>query len=146
MFKNALVNLICLIVLVDFKTFSQDKNVTIEFIDVRTNKGNLGIGIFKTEEEFKTEKAFKSLNLSKANLKNGKLSASISLPNGTYGISVLDDENNNNKMDYNFIGIPKEGFAFSNYYHSGFSKPKLIQFQFTINNNNEKLVCKFRYM
>jgi len=146
MFKNAFVNLICLIVLVDFKTFSQDKNVTIEFIDVRTNKGNLGIGIFKTEEEFKTEKAFKSLNLSKANLKNGKLSASISLPNGTYGISVLDDENNNNKMDYNFIGIPKEGFAFSNYYHSGFSKPKLIQFQFTINNNNEKLVCKFRYM
>jgi len=137
---------VCFLILISCKAFSQDKNITIEFTDVKNNKGNLGIGIFKTEEEFKSEKPFKSITMPKTSLKNGKLTTSLNLPNGTYGISVLDDENNNSKMDYSFIGIPKEGFAFSNYYHTGLSKPKLTQFKFTVNNNKLKIVCKFRYM
>lgn len=33
---------------------------------------------------------------------------------GDYGILVLHDENDNGRMDTNFIGIPKEGYGFSN--------------------------------
>ena len=35
------------------------------------------------------------------------------LPAGTYAISVFHDENNNQKMDKNFLGIPKEGYGAS---------------------------------
>lgn len=35
------------------------------------------------------------------------------VPPGRYAISVLHDENDNKKMDRNFIGIPKEGYGFS---------------------------------
>jgi uncharacterized protein (DUF2141 family) len=35
------------------------------------------------------------------------------VPTGRYAISVLHDENDNQKMDRNFIGIPKEGYGFS---------------------------------
>jgi len=38
------------------------------------------------------------------------------LPYGNYAVSVLHDENSNGKMEKNFFGIPKEGFAFSNNY------------------------------
>lgn len=32
---------------------------------------------------------------------------------GRYGIAVFHDENNNGKVDTNFLGLPKEGFGFS---------------------------------
>jgi uncharacterized protein (DUF2141 family) len=33
---------------------------------------------------------------------------------GTYAIAVLHDENSNGDMDYNIIGMPIEGYGFSN--------------------------------
>ncbi len=33
---------------------------------------------------------------------------------GTYAINVFHDENSNKKMETNFIGIPVEGYGFSN--------------------------------
>lgn len=35
------------------------------------------------------------------------------VPPGTYAIAVFHDKNNNNKMDKNFLGIPKEGYGAS---------------------------------
>src|SRR5206468_5807070 len=32
---------------------------------------------------------------------------------GTYAVSVFHDANNNNKLDLNFLGIPKEGYGAS---------------------------------
>ncbi len=36
-----------------------------------------------------------------------------SLAYGTYAVTILHDENNNQKMDKNILGIPKEGYGFS---------------------------------
>ena len=35
------------------------------------------------------------------------------VPPGTYALFVLHDANSNNKMDKNFLGIPKEGYGAS---------------------------------
>jgi uncharacterized protein (DUF2141 family) len=50
-------------------------------------------------------------------------------------------------MEYNFIGIPKEGFGFSDYYHSGLTKPKFDAFKFTLEKEKKKkITIKVRYM
>ncbi len=36
------------------------------------------------------------------------------IPVGTYALVVLHDENMNGKLDTNWLGIPKEGYGFSN--------------------------------
>jgi uncharacterized protein (DUF2141 family) len=36
------------------------------------------------------------------------------LPKGDYSIAAYHDENNNGRLDTNLVGIPTEGFAFSN--------------------------------
>ena len=41
------------------------------------------------------------------------MNKTINLPTGKYLVSIYLDENLNNKMDYNFIGIPKEQYGFS---------------------------------
>jgi len=36
------------------------------------------------------------------------------IPPGTYALAVIHDENMNGKLDTNWLGIPKEGYGFSN--------------------------------
>jgi uncharacterized protein (DUF2141 family) len=45
------------------------------------------------------------------------------LPPGDYGVAAIHDENQNHKLDKNFIGIPKEGFGFANNPHVVLSAP-----------------------
>ena len=71
----------------------------------------------------------------------------VKLETGKYGISLMDDENFNGKMDFNFIGIPKEGFGFSNYYHTGLTKPNLKLFEFEVLVNKiPKVEVAMKYM
>ena len=36
------------------------------------------------------------------------------LPAGTYAIRLMHDENDNGKLDTNFVGMPTEGYGYSN--------------------------------
>ncbi|HTX41837.1 MAG TPA: DUF2141 domain-containing protein [Acidobacteriaceae bacterium] len=38
----------------------------------------------------------------------------FNVPAGRYAVAVIHDENENHKLDRNFLGIPKEGFGFAN--------------------------------
>ena len=37
----------------------------------------------------------------------------LSLPLGTYGVMLIDDEDNDNKLDTNWLGMPSEGIGAS---------------------------------
>ena len=122
-----------------------DIEITVK--NIKTQKGKILIGIFKDNASFDKGKPFKSVQSSKESMKNGVLTIKTQLEAGIYGASLLDDENNNTKMDYNFIGVPKEGFGFSNYYHKGFSKPKFQTFQFEVKEAvSTKIDMAIRYM
>jgi uncharacterized protein (DUF2141 family) len=88
-------------------------------IDLTINnlKGSFGlvrIGIFNNENGYPDRPAF-NYSLAKDTLENGRLRLVIPISNsGDLSISVLDDENENGKMDYIFGIMPKEGFGFSN--------------------------------
>jgi uncharacterized protein (DUF2141 family) len=122
-----------------------DVEITVK--NVKTANGKILIGFFKDNATFDKEKAFKSVPCTKETLSNGVLKVKTQLEAGIYGASLLDDANDNGKMDYNFIGIPKEGFGFSNYYHSGFTKPKFQAFQFEVKaSHTTKIDMVIRYM
>ena len=123
-----------------------DNTIKVECLSIRSEKGIIGVGIFKNQAEFETNKPYKLIRIPKKNILKGSMKINIPLQHGIYGLSLLDDENGNAKMDYNFIGIPKEGFAFSNYYHEGYSKPHFDKFKFIFNTPVMEIKCKFRYM
>ena len=128
-------------------SYGQEKNVKIKVESIRSTKGQLILALFKTQEQFEEEEPFKSIVLNKSSIKNGVLSVNVDLPVGQYGISLLDDENKNKLMDYSFFGIPEEGFGFSNFVHTGFSKPDLKVFTISIQNQKEQSInFKIRYM
>ncbi len=124
---------------------NDDYNVKVVVDGIRSEKGKIVLAVFEDQKNFKLRNPVKRIELKKSELKGNEIL--LSVETGIYGISILDDENNNNKMDYNFVGIPKEGFGFSNYYHTGISKPQFDKFKFEIDNKKVVLIeIKVKYM
>jgi len=60
-------------------------------------------------------------------VEKNKFSTTINLPKGIYLISILLDENQNNILDKNFIGMPVEQYGFSTEKKIRFRKPKFSE-------------------
>ena len=113
--------------------------------EIRNKNGVIRLGIYKNNSTFQEEKPFLVKSFSKDKLIDGKLTFSFSVNVGEFGIALLDDENENGKMDYSFF-IPQEGFGFSNYFHSGLRMPPFENFKFVVTKNNStkiNLVIKY---
>lgn len=122
------------------------QSVTIKVSNIRNAKGNIKVAFFTSEHEYEIEKPKYMRKISKSSIKNGEVTATFNdIPAGKYGVAVLDDENSNGDMDYSFW-MPTEGFGFSNYYHSGMSKPDYENFTFTLGKENKTIKVKFRYI
>jgi uncharacterized protein (DUF2141 family) len=88
---------------------AQDLEVIIK--NVSGEAGTLMVGLFDSEKTF-LKKAVRS---EKILAQTGSVRAVFKgVEQGVYAISVFHDVNGNGKLDTNFMGIPKEGFGFSN--------------------------------
>jgi uncharacterized protein (DUF2141 family) len=120
---------------VGFNIHAQTFNIEVEISNIIKPSGSIIIAIFNNEESFKNNKdpyLKKIIPIQKI----GVLHIEIELPKGNYAIAVFQDLNNNKKIDYNFIGIPKEPFGFSNN-PSCFQFPKYKDLQIQIKNNQK---------
>ena len=125
----------------------QAQNLEVVFSGIRSNEGRIRLEVFIDEEGFEKEKGIMIKYFNKINLVKGEMTVKFDLPPGTYGLALLDDENNDDKMNYSFIGLPKEGFGFSNYYLTGLFKPKFEVFKFTLSKGQkQKVHMKIKYM
>jgi uncharacterized protein (DUF2141 family) len=123
------------------------QNVEVTITGIRNSKGQMGIGVFRDNESFRKEKAYLELAFDKKEVSNGEMKIRFTLPPGTYGIALLDDENGDDVMEYNFLGMPKEGFGFSDYYHTGLTMPKFDAFRFDVVEGQKKSInIRIRYI
>lgn len=124
--------------------FAQTLEVSVS--NIRTNKGQLCVAIFDNEDGFKKEQPCWEKSYSKSSIEQGKVVLTICIPPGTYGLSVLDDEDGDRKMNYNLIGVPQEGFGFSGYRHKGIRKPPFNNFIFKVEENQTvKIEVEMKY-
>lgn len=104
-------------------------NLKVNFDGLSSDKGKLFVAIYNKKEDFlKTE--FKGEVIA---IKDGKATVTFKdLPKGVYAVSSFHDENNNGKLDTNFVGIPKEPNACSNNATGSFGPPKYDDAKFTL--------------
>ena len=128
-------------------SFLSAQTLDVHILNIRNTKGQLCTAIFADEAGFKAEKPCWKQVYSKKNILNGELHIQIPFRAGEWGFSVLDDENNTCKMEYNFIGIPLKGFGFSDYTLKGLHRPVIKDFSFTIAKNETKIIIvRMKYM
>src|SRR5687767_271004 len=92
----------------------QQEGVMVTITGLRNTNGHVLLSLFKDGEGFpnKLETAFRKERL---NITAGKATVHLNmLPPGNYAIAILHDENDDLKMKTNWLGIPVEGYGFSN--------------------------------
>ncbi|MEL6672013.1 MAG: DUF2141 domain-containing protein [Bacteroidota bacterium] len=99
-----------------YPLFTPTPPVTAEveyvFHNIRNEKGLIRLGAYNTAGSFTDHPAY-TFAFDKKTMQGGQLVGRFSLPEGTYAFSILDDENRDEEMNFNLIGIPKEGYGFS---------------------------------
>ena len=124
--------------------FSQTLHINVN--GIRSSSGNIRLAFYSNSESFDAEKPMFIRTVAKKDIINSSMKVIYTdLKPGLYGIAILDDENENKKMDYGLI-LPKEGFGFSDYYHTGMSRPKFHQFDFVLGAEPKKVEIKVRYL
>ncbi len=123
------------------KLLAQGQNLTVQITNVKNDKGQIAVALYNSEKDFmktmykgKTTKAVK-----------GQVEVVFeNIPVGFYGLSIMHDANENGKMDSNLIGIPKEGFAFSNNAMGTFGPPSFEKAKVEVN-SNKSVSISMRY-
>ncbi|MFC2114734.1 DUF2141 domain-containing protein [Bacteroidota bacterium] len=90
-----------------------ETRLKIQLTNLKSYEGHIGILLFSKPDGFPGDHtiAYKKYYFTSAAARSVIVLDNI--PYGTYAISVLHDKNENNKMDYNLLGMPLEGFGTS---------------------------------
>ncbi|MFZ1261906.1 MAG: DUF2141 domain-containing protein [Chitinophagaceae bacterium] len=91
-----------------------EEGIKINIINLHNNKGFVLVSLFKNGEGYPNDpgKAFRKAKLA---IQDKKVTITFpDLPSASYAIAILHDENDDQKMNKNFMGLPKEGYGFSN--------------------------------
>jgi uncharacterized protein (DUF2141 family) len=91
---------------------AQASDIEFEITGINSNNGKIYVQLFKGEENYKQGNANLS-TIVKAAKGTTKVIFSDIKPD-QYAVRFFHDENDNGEMETNFIGIPVEGYGFSN--------------------------------
>ncbi len=127
-----------------FATSTMAFTLKVNVTNLRNDKGTIKYLVFNNEKGFP--------DILKHSLKSGTILATetekgIVLENleaGSYSVSVIHDENNNDKLDTNFLGMPKEGFGFSNNPTIYFGPPSFNKSKVELEKDSE-ITIKLKY-
>jgi len=67
------------------------------------------------------------------------------VPSGTWAVLSYHDENTNKKLDTNFIGMPTEGYGFSNGASSHFGPPSFKEAAITVGEGTVPATVTLKY-
>jgi uncharacterized protein (DUF2141 family) len=106
---------------------AQNQNLVVTVKNVQSDKGKIGVAVYNEEGEF-MKKHWKVMSVV---ARTGDVQVVFeNIPAGVYAISVMHDENENGELDSNFMGMPKEGFGFSNDAMGMFGPPSFEKAKF----------------
>ena len=109
--------------------FAQNTTLTVTVSGLKNNTGLLTVELYNSKGKF-LKTSYKTVSSS---IKSNTATVTfIGIPKAEYTVMAYHDENNNKKLDKNFIGMPKEAVACSNNAKGFMGPPKYEDAKFTI--------------
>ena len=106
--------------------------LSVEVQGVKSATGNINIAIYNKSEGFLMFEEVYKVDRIAAKEANTRFKI-FDLPKGKYAVAIFHDENGNDKLDTNWLGIPKESIAFSNAKLKTFGPPSYKDCAFSLN-------------
>jgi uncharacterized protein (DUF2141 family) len=125
--------------------YGQTGSLNITVSDLRNEKGVVRVALFQNEDGFPNDHK-KALQSKTLDINGTQLEFKIDdLPYGEYALAILHDENGNEKMDFNFLRMPKEGYGVSNNVTRSLGPPKFNDAKFTLSSENMPVEITLNY-
>ena len=118
--------------------------LTIEIDNLRSGKGMIRLCLTEDEAHFPGCQGDPNA-ITRSVPASQHLIRFSALPPGAYALSVIHDENGNNRLD-TFAGIPREGFGFSRNPAIGFGPPRFSAVRFDFRPGTPVQDVRMRYI
>lgn len=117
----------------------------VNLIGIKNNRGVVLLSLFGSPEGYPSDPTKAIIKLS-IPLKQLQLPIIIkSLKPGSYAIALLHDEDENGKMLTSIIGLPKEGYGFSNNVMGLAGPPSFQKASFHVSSTVSTITLRVRY-
>ena len=89
--------------------------IHVQILNIRNSTGTVDCALFDAPSGFPIEVLRSATNVMVIKVRHTQARCDFEdIPPGTYALTVIHDENMNGKLDTNRLGIPTEGYGFSN--------------------------------
>jgi uncharacterized protein (DUF2141 family) len=127
---------------------AQSAGASLEVVvpQLRNAQGGLGCQLFAGANGFPM-KGDQALQTVSSPITNGTARCRFQqVPPGTYAVAVVHDENGNQKLDSNMLGVPTEGYGVSNNKTYALSQPRWEESRFDLAaGESRQLTIQLRY-
>ncbi len=89
--------------------------IHVKVLNIRNSTGTVDCALFESPHGFPVDVLLSASNVMVIKVRRTQARCDFEdIPVGTYALVVIHDENTNGKLDLNWLGIPTEGYGFSN--------------------------------
>ena len=122
-----------------------DKVVVVDLTDIRSREGKIIISIYDDPETFPDDEEMMEQRILKDITGETMKIRFEQLTTGTYAIAAMHDENGDEKMNFNLMGMPKEGYCFSNNVRPKLRRPRWDEAKFKVGEKDTLIRIEMKY-
>ncbi|HIC82288.1 MAG TPA: DUF2141 domain-containing protein [Kiloniellaceae bacterium] len=127
-------------------TAEEGAQIEVKVENVRSSKGLITAVLYGDDPEGFLKRG-QRLDRIRVEAKEGETLLCLKAPaEGRYTVALYHDENGNKEFDRNFLGIPSEGYGFSNNPGFRFGKPEQEETLFSVNGSTTKVNISVLYL
>lgn len=118
----------------------------VKVLNIRNSTGTVACALFNSTEGFPTAYLHFATNIMAMKVRDKQARCDFQdVAPGTYALVVVHDENRNGELDTNWLGVPTEGYAFSNNAKALFDAPSFSAASFPYDGQNLDLTMSLHY-
>jgi len=118
--------------------------VVVTIDGMHSQQGDVFVGLYSSPRDFLNGTRCDKFVKVRASLRPVTVTFD-NLPSGTYAVGAFHDENANDHLDTNFLGMPVEGYALSNGIRAVLAKPEFQQAAFSVGNGDRPVALHIQY-
>ena len=120
--------------------------IHVKILDIRNSTGAVACALFESPEGFPTEFLYSATNIMVIKIRDTQARCDFEdIAPGTYALAIIHDENMNGKLDTDWLGIPTEGYGFSNDATAALGAPSFSAASFPYDGHTLDLTISLNY-
>jgi uncharacterized protein (DUF2141 family) len=125
---------------------SSQPGLHVEILGIRNSRGAVACALFESADGFPKEFLRFASNLMMVKVRATKATCNFAdISPGTYAIAAIHDENRDGQLETNWMGVPNEGYGFSNNAKGALGPPSFEAASFSYNGQSLYITITLQY-